>query len=420
MTEPSKAAEHETEREEPQPHSEDAEERVAEAHEFDDGPLSDSDGGADGLSAMMDAQMALLLQQQDAMRHFLQMMRAAYPQQTLTDEERLVLSQPLPTPLETADIAGVAKYIAEGRAKNIIVMRFAAQHSRQRKIKKGRNSHRKARANSGAGISVSAGIPDFRTPGTGLYDNVQKYNFDDPQDLFTLSVFRENPRPFYEVAKVLYPDKYHPTKAHYFVRLLHEHGLLLRDFTQNIDTLERVAQIPTDKVVFSHGSFSAAHCIDCHKEFSFEHVRDKIFADEQPTCDVCSGHIKPDIVFFGESLPERFFEQARADFPRCDLLIVMGTSLCVQPFAGLIARVADHVPRLLINREAVAVKSPPPPPDAPEYVQYRHRTSAGFAFNVPGNRRDALFLGDCDDGVQALADALGWGKELQDMFDAPL
>ena len=278
----------------------------------------------------------------------------------------------------------------------------------------------KHKPHSGAGISVSAGIPDFRTPGTGLYSQLEKYQLDDPQDLFTISYFRENPRPFYEVAKSLYPGQYHPTKVHYFVRLLHERGLLLRDYTQNIDTLEHVAGVPDERVVYSHGSFATAHCIACHRAFSSAFVRERVFADTLPLCDHCGGFVKPDIVFFGESLPERFFTQSRADFPRCDLLIVIGTSLAVQPFAGLIARVPAAVPRLLINLEVVSAKSPPPPPTAPEYERYRHRVSSNFAFRDPANRRDALYQGTCDSGVQALADALGWGPDLQAMFDAPL
>jgi len=329
---------------------------------------------------------------EETKKDFMEVMMAANP--PLTEEERLVLKNPVPQPLESPDIAGVAKYIRDGKAKNIIVM-------------------------TGAGISVSAGIPDFRTPGTGLYYNLQKYNFDDPQDVFRISYFRRDPKPFYEIAKVLYPDQFHPTKAHYLVKLLAKHGLLLRQFTQNIDTLEFIADIPQDKVVYSHGSFSKSHCVNCHAEYSYEYVREKVFANEIVKCD-CGGYIKPDIVFFGESLPKEFFERRNQDFPKCDLLIIMGTSLAVQPFAGLISRVPESVPRLLINLEAVATKPAPPPDDADEHELYRYRTSSRFAFNDPNNRRDVLFQGTCDSGCQELADALGWGKELQEMFDAPV
>jgi len=312
----------------------------------------------------------------------------------LTQEQWDFLQTPVPKPLETTDLAGVAKYIKEGHAKNVIVM-------------------------CGAGISVSAGIPDFRTPGTGLYYNLQKYHLQDPQDVFDLDFFQHNPKPFYEVAKGIYPDKYHPTKTHYFIRLLAKHGLLLRDFTQNIDTLELVAGIPRDKIVFSHGSFAKSHCVGCKKEHSYEFVRDKVFADQEAICPECGSYVKPDIVFFGERLPDDFFKKREEDFPKCDLLIVMGTSLFVQPFASLIHDVAPEVPRLLINREVVGDKAALPE-DASYYSRYCYRQNTAFAFDDPENRRDALYKGSCDDAVQELADALGWGLELQEMFDAPL
>lgn len=82
--------------------------------------------------------------------------------------------------------------------------------------------------------------PQFRTPGTGLYDNLQKYNIPNPTAIFDLEYFHKDPKPFFELAKELYPNtKYHPCHAHLFVRLLHEKGLLLRMYTQNIDGLER-------------------------------------------------------------------------------------------------------------------------------------------------------------------------------------
>ncbi|RUS12426.1 DHS-like NAD/FAD-binding domain-containing protein, partial [Endogone sp. FLAS-F59071] len=121
---------------------------------------------------------------------------------------------------------------------------------------------------TGAGISTAAGIPDFRTPGTGLYDNLQKYKLPYPEAIFTILLRREckNPEPFYAVAKQLYPGKLFPTKTHYFILLLHSKNLLLRNFTLNIDTLERIAGIPEDILVEAHGSFASAKCVICHKK----------------------------------------------------------------------------------------------------------------------------------------------------------
>jgi len=294
------------------------------------------------------------------------------------------------TPLTSTDIKGVAKYILDGHAKNIIVM-------------------------TGAGISVNAGIPDFRSPGTGLYYNLQKYHLKDPQDVFSIDYFRKDPKPFYCVAKGIYPGQFHPTKAHYFIKLLAQHGLLLRNFTQNIDTLELIAQIPQDKVIYSHGSFAKSHCVGCHKEYTYEYVRDKIFANEVVHCE-CGACIKPDIVFFGENLPEEFFVHRKEDFPKCDLLIVMGTSLVVHPFADLISYVGKDVPRLLINKEVVRCKPAP----SGSGKKSKSFDSSDFEFNDPKNHRDALYQGDIDDGIQELVDALGWGKDLKEMYEAPV
>lgn len=90
----------------------------------------------------------------------------------------------------------------------------------------------------------------------------------------------------------------------------------------------------------------------CYKNWSSEfwsQVKSAIFADKVPTCDVCGGVVKPDIVFFGEDLPQRFKDLLQPDLSKCDLLIVMGTSLKVQPFAGLIHRVDQTTPRVLVS-----------------------------------------------------------------------
>ena len=108
-----------------------------------------------------------------------------------------------------ANIEEVCRRLKDGQYKQIIVM-------------------------TGAGISVSAGIPDFRSPGTGFYDKLDLAKFDlpSPQSVFELDYFRQNPRPFYAVAKELYPGKYRPTHTHYFIKLLASKGLLLRCYTQ--------------------------------------------------------------------------------------------------------------------------------------------------------------------------------------------
>jgi NAD-dependent SIR2 family protein deacetylase len=108
------------------------------------------------------------------------------------------------------------------------------------------------------------------------------------------------------LAKELYPGKFLPTKTHYFVRLLDQKGVLLRNFTQNIDTLERMTGLSQDKIIEAHGSFASASCISCNEVADPEFVKEHALKGQVPHCKECDDLIKPDITFFGESLPERF------------------------------------------------------------------------------------------------------------------
>ncbi|CAD7697655.1 unnamed protein product [Ostreobium quekettii] len=274
--------------------------------------------------------------------------------------------------LSSFDAEGVAKYIKENNVKNIVCM-------------------------CGAGISVSAGIPDFRTPGTGIYSKVEKYKLRRPEEIFSLSYFRENPEPFVNLAKEMIPGKYRPTPAHYFITLLQKKGLLLRCFTQNIDCLERLAGLPTEYIVAAHGNFDGAHCIGCHKAYDIDQMKGDLEKGNVSKCSSCGAYAKPDIVFFGEALPPRFFMLAGSDMPKCSLLIILGTSLVVHPFASLVDEVGSEVPRLLINNEIVG-------------------ESVGLDFGAE-NYRDAKILGSCDDGVFQLAELLGWKEELDALIE---
>lgn len=281
--------------------------------------------------------------------------------------------------LQTPTLDGVAQYIAENRVRNIVVM-------------------------CGAGISTSAGIPDFRTKGSGLYDNLQKYKLPRAESIFTLSYFRDRPHAFYELCKEMWPGNYDATPGHYFIRLLHEKGLLRRCFTQNIDSLERMAGIPDDKVVAAHGNFDSAHVIDTDADVDINDLKKaldqgeggwrRLQADE-------GGLVKPRIVFFGEELPSRFFELSERDLPVCDLLIVLGTSLVVHPFAGLVCEAGAGAPRLLINRERAGEDQ-----------------EGGFVLRKRGPCRDAFHKGDIDSGCRALATALGWREDLEALIDS--
>jgi NAD-dependent deacetylase sirtuin 2 len=313
-------------------------------------------------------------------------------------------SEPAMKILEEPSLEGVKRYIESGKCKNIIVM-------------------------AGAGISTSAGIPDFRSPGSGLYDNVtKKYKLEDPQAIFEIGFFRNNPKPFFVLCKELFPESFEPTVSHHFVKLLHDKGLLLRHYTQNIDGLERKAGLPDEKIVEAHGTMYTSHCINssCNKEYPFEWIKAKIFADEVPICEDCETTIKPDIVFFGENLPWKFFECVEEDFDKCDLLIIMGTSLVVQPFASLVERVSSKCPRLLINREKVGQRNSS---IIQALIQKYAAQDDGFdissllsgkGLNFESKQnRDVALLGDCDDGCKKLAEALGWADDLKKLGDPP-
>lgn len=128
---------------------------------------------------------------------------------------------------------------------------------------------------TGAGVSVSCGIPDFRSE-TGIYSRLQEYQLDDPQQMFDIEYFRHSPEIFYSFAKELYPSKYEPSPSHLFVKLVEDQGKLLRNYTQNIDTLEHKANIKN--VVNCHGSFATASCVTCGYKCEGKDIEEYIFA----------------------------------------------------------------------------------------------------------------------------------------------
>ncbi|XP_023339957.1 NAD-dependent protein deacetylase sirtuin-3, mitochondrial isoform X2 [Eurytemora carolleeae] len=243
---------------------------------------------------------------------------------------------------------------------------------------------------SGAGISTASGIQDFRSPGSGVYDNLSKYNLPYPEAVFELEYFKKNPKPFNSWAKQFFPGvNYLPNTGHYFIKLLEEKGKLSKLFTQNIDGLERIAGIKEDKLVEAHGTFNSASCISCKEAYSIQTLKTQILEDITPTCHKCQGLIKPNIIFFGEPLPGRFFDEAEFDCMFADLLICIGTSLEVYPFAG-IADVTRHTtPRILLNNDLVG------------------------SFGTRPN--DSVLLGDINASIEKICDRLGWSQQILDM-----
>jgi len=287
---------------------------------------------------------------------------------------------------------------------------------------------------TGAGISTSLGIPDFRSK-DGLYAQLGELGLSDPQEVFDIDVFRDDPTIFYRVARDIWPSTDHFTPTHRFIAMLQERGKLLTNYSQNIDNLEAKAGIRPDKLVQCHGSFATATCIRCGHCVPGDEIYDDVATGRIPRCIAClsrgvsskrkrsamllsskkssarkrsslcsldddddddddddyanfpgaaspaeAGIMKPDITFFGEPLPDEFSRRlAEVDRDMVDLVIVIGTSLKVMPVSEIVGWLPAHVPQIYISREPVG------------HVNF-----------------DIDLLGDCDDVVVELCRRLGW------------
>ncbi len=201
-------------------------------------------------------------------------------------------------------------------------------------------------AMTGAGASTSAGIPDFRGP-NGIYSS-GKYS----QRVFDIDEFRRDPGEFFRFTRDLLTaiGQIAPTPTHRLLAAWEQRGLIEGVITQNIDPLHQLAG--SRNVLAVHGSYARAHCQVCQREFAYEQFARMVFEADVPRCD-CDGRgvIKPDVVFFGEAV--RDFEAAHALASRCDLMLVLGSSLAVQPAAMLPQLVEGDV--VVINRGEAAL-----------------------------------------------------------------
>lgn len=206
---------------------------------------------------------------------------------------------------------------------------------------------------TGAGISTPSGIPDFRSPESGLWDKVN------PMLVASVFAFRLRYQAFYEWARPLGEKflKAQPNPAHYALAKLEEMGLLRAVITQNIDGLHQEAG---SKSVFEmHGHMREATCLKCHKVIPLEKSVIKCFVDEGeiPHCK-CGGLLKPNVVLFGEELPRKILLEAWGEAENCDLMLVAGSSLEVAP-ASEIPLVAKRY-----GAKLVIVNNQPTPLDA--------------------------------------------------------
>jgi NAD-dependent deacetylase len=182
---------------------------------------------------------------------------------------------------------------------------------------------------TGAGISVPSGIPDFRSPGEGIWEKVN------PMEVAHIEAFRRDPARFwgfYRERLQMLGDK-NPNGAHEALADLERRGLLEGVITQNIDTLHTKAG--SERVIEVHGSIRTASCQSCGQEFSMDGVAGLFGEDGAAICSECSGHVKPDVVLFGELLPADAMAEAESLAERADLMLCVGSSLEVYPVAGL-------------------------------------------------------------------------------------
>jgi NAD-dependent deacetylase len=202
---------------------------------------------------------------------------------------------------------------------------------------------------TGAGVSVPSGIPDFRTPETGLWAKV------DPMEVAHIDVFRRDPERFWSY----YRPRFHslgdkrPNRAHEALAELERRGLLEGVITQNIDRLHRAAG--SENVVEVHGSIETSTCTGCSASYGIAEVDELFDSRGVAVCEACSEPVKPDVVLFGELLPEQAMFRAQQLAEGADLMLCVGSSLAVYPAAGL--------PRLTLERGgrlAIVTKGPTP------------------------------------------------------------
>jgi NAD-dependent deacetylase len=201
---------------------------------------------------------------------------------------------------------------------------------------------------TGAGISTESGIPDYRSPG-GIWTKFRPIDFGD--FMASAEARRETWRRKFASHETL--QKATPNAGHRALARLVEKGKMAAVVTQNIDGLHQASGMPDDKVIELHGNATYAACLDCHKRYELDWVREIFAVDERlPICTACGGIIKTATISFGQSMPEAEMERAREVTMAADLFIVLGSSLVVYPAAGFPIMAKRNGSRLVIvNRE---------------------------------------------------------------------
>jgi NAD-dependent deacetylase len=200
---------------------------------------------------------------------------------------------------------------------------------------------------TGAGISTPSGIPDFRSPTSGLWERY------DPFDVASLSAFRYHPENFFNWMRPLARNIHAatPNIAHVGLAQLERAGYLHTIITQNIDELHQRAGSST--VLEVHGSLRTLTCTGCFRQQEASHfIQSYIENGDIPRCEYCGEILKPDVILYGEQLPARIWLQAQASCQQCELMIVAGSSLEVLPVAGLPMRALENGAHLIIINQS--------------------------------------------------------------------
>ncbi len=196
---------------------------------------------------------------------------------------------------------------------------------------------------TGAGISTPSGIPDFRSEGSGLWSR------DEPLEVASLHTFRTHPERFYEWFRPLAHQIFEaiPNAAHRALAELEKAGYIHSILTQNIDMLHQKAG--TMHVVELHGTLRTLSCTQCFQQVdSAPFLKPFMEQGTLPCCPHCGALLKPDVILFGEQLPQRAWFEAQRDSRTCDLMLVAGSSLEVMPVAGLPMQALDRGAHLVI------------------------------------------------------------------------
>jgi len=200
---------------------------------------------------------------------------------------------------------------------------------------------------TGAGISTPSGIPDFRSEGTGLWAR------DELMEVASLSIFRTNPEVFFSwfrplASQIFYAE---PNPAHIALAELEKAGRVQSVITQNIDALHHKAG--SKNVIEMHGTLRTLSCTQCFQQIEANtYLKSFIEQGELPRCPACNGLMKPDVILFGEQLPQQAWYDAQRECRQCDLILVAGSSLEVLPVAGLPMQAIDRGAHLVIFNNA--------------------------------------------------------------------